>query len=79
MSENLSRSFEVPELTVLLQPEEEHLRIPRHKVKTVGNLLAFLGLRPCTAIVARDGELLTPDRPTLPHDSLLVRKVTSSG
>lgn len=79
MSEQHEHSYEVPELTVLLQPEEQRVVIPRHKVKTVGNLLAYLGLRPCTALVARGRELLTPDRHTRANDELLVRKVTSSG
>ncbi|MEI3479122.1 MAG: hypothetical protein V8Q84_08580 [Bilophila sp.] len=71
--------FEIPSVTVLLQPEEKVIEIPRHKVKTVKLLLKHLGIRECTALVARDRELLTPDRAVLPHDHLLVRKVTSSG
>ncbi len=71
--------FENPEVVVLLQPEEREIRFPRHRVKTVHRLLEELHIRPCTAIVARGKELLTPDRDTLPHDRLLVRKVTSSG
>ena len=69
--------FEIPMVTVHLQPEERILEIPRHK--TVKRLLLYLGIRECTALVARDRELLTPDRAVLPHDRLLVRKVTSSG
>lgn len=75
----MERDFEVPTVTVRLQPEETDIVLDRHKVKNVRNLLETLGIRPCTAIVARDRELLTPDRPTLPNDVLLVRKVTSSG
>ena len=71
--------FEIPNVTVLLQPEEQVLEIPRHKVKNVKQLLKYLGIRECTALVARGRELLTPDRAGLPHDSLLGRKVTSSG
>ena len=71
--------FEIPNVTVLLQPEEQVLEIPRHKVKNVKQLLKYLGIRECTALVARGRELLTPDRAVLPHDNLLVRKVTSSG
>lgn len=70
---------EVPLVTVLLQPEEKTVQLPRHKVKNVQRLLQALEIRPCTALVARGRELLTPDRATLPGDSLLVRKVTSSG
>lgn len=75
----MEHDYEIPEVTVRLQPEETDRVFPRHKVKTVAHLLKALGIRPCTAIVARGSELLTPDRPTLPNDSLLVRKVTSSG
>ncbi len=73
------RTFIIPTLTVLLQPEETTIVIDRHKVKTVGNLLKHLGLRQGTALVARGQTLLTPDQPTLPYDNLLVRKVVSSG
>ncbi len=71
--------FEIPTVTVLLQPEEQTIEIPRHKVKNVKRLLMHLGIRECTALVARGRQLLTPDQPVLPHDNLLVRKVTSSG
>lgn len=66
-------------VTVHLQPEEELVELPRRSVKTVWRLLEALHIRPCTALVARDRELLTPDREVLPGDHLLVRKVTSSG
>lgn len=66
-------------VTVLLQPEEKTVKLPRDKVKNVQRLLAVLGIRPCTALVARGRELLTPDRQILSGDHLLVRKVTSSG
>ena len=74
--------FEIPNVTVLLQPEEQVLEIPRHKVKNVKHVpaeLQYRGHRERTALVARGRELLTPDRAVLPHDNLLVRKVTSSG
>lgn len=71
--------FEIPTVRVLLQPEEQILEIPRHKIKNVKRLLHYLGIRECTALVARGRELLTPDRSVLPNDDLLVRKVTSSG
>lgn len=45
--------FEIPNVTVLLQPEEQVLEIPRHKVKNVKQLLKYLGIRECTALVAR--------------------------
>ena len=66
-----------PTVAVLVQPEETRLVLPRPK--TARQLLAALGLREETALVARDGELLTPDRQIFPGDDLLVRKVASSG
>ncbi len=62
---------------VLLQPEDKRLELPRQK--TARQLLAFLNLREETALVARDGELLTPDRRIFSGDEILVRKVVSSG
>jgi sulfur carrier protein ThiS len=64
-------------ISVFLQPEDKELILPRPK--NAQQLLKVLGLRPCAAIVAREGELLTPDRAIYPDDRLLVRKVTSSG
>ncbi|QCC84319.1 hypothetical protein DDIC_00200 [Desulfovibrio desulfuricans] len=64
-------------VAVLLQPEEKHLSLPRPK--TSRQLLEALGLAEETALVARDGQLLTPDRRIWPEDNLLVRKVASSG
>ena len=77
--EEHGRAFDIPTVTVRLQPEETQVVFPRHKVKKVQRLLAELQIRPGTAIVARGQELLTPDRDVLPGDVLLVRKVTSSG
>lgn len=72
--------FEIPNVTVLLQPEEQVLEIPRHKVKNVKQLLKYLGSASAPGPRWPGGrELLTPDRAVLPHDNLLVRKVTSSG
>ena len=64
-------------VSVLLQPEEKEFIVPRPK--NAQQLLQILGLRSCAALVAREGELLTPDRAVYPGDRLLVRKVTSSG
>ena len=64
-------------VTVLMQPEEKYLSLPRPK--TSRQLLAALGLAEETALVARNGQLLTPDRHIWPNDDLLVRKVASSG
>ena len=65
-----------PTVSVLLQPEEKLLRLPRPK--TARQLLAALDLAEETALVARNGQLLTPDR-RIWDDELLVRTVTSSG
>ena len=62
---------------ILMQPEEKMMEIP--KAKTARAVLNALGLRECTALVIRDGELLTPDRAVAPGESLIVRKVTSRG
>ena len=64
-------------VTVLVQPEEKYLSLPRPK--TSRQLLAALGLAEETALVAREKQLLTPDRRIWPGDQVLVRKVTSSG
>lgn len=66
-------------IEVLLQPGESMFAVPRAKAKNVARLLAALNLRQGTAIVARDGVLLTPDVPLYPGQSVLVRKVMSSG
>jgi len=66
-----------PTVNIFLQPEDKELTLPRPK--TAQQLLKALGLGSCTALVAREGELLTPDRAIYPGDRLLVRKVTSSG
>lgn len=64
-------------VTVLLEPEAKTRILPRPK--TARQLLQALALREETALIARGGELLTPDRRIYANDSLLVRKVTSSG
>ena len=64
-------------VTVLLQPEER--RFSMRRPKTARQLLEALGLMEETALVARAGELLTPDRRIWPGDELLVRVVTSAG
>lgn len=71
--------FIEPTLTVLLQPEEEFVEVPRKKAKNVARLLIHLGIRPYTALVARDGIPLTPDQALYPKQYILVRKVMSSG
>ena len=71
--------YKTPVIHVHIQPEEVDMEIPRHKAKNVGRLLMVLGMRQCTAIVARDGILLTPDVPLYSGQEILVRKVMSSG
>jgi hypothetical protein len=69
--------YEGARVRVLLQPGEKHLSLPRPK--TALQLLAALELEEECALVARRGELLTPDRQIWPDDEILVRQVTSSG
>ena len=66
-------------VTVQLQPGRSEFELPRARAKNVARLLEELGLRQGTAIVARDGILLTPEVPLYPGQTLLVRKVMSSG
>lgn len=66
-----------PEVSVLLQPDNRQLTLPRPK--TVQQLLRKLDIKRGTALVIRDGGLLTEDRAILPGDSITVRIVTSSG
>lgn len=66
-----------PEITVLLQPGDRQITMPRPK--TVQQLLRKLEIKRCTALVIRDGILLTEDRAILPGDSITIRLVTSSG
>ena len=66
-------------VTVQLPPGRSEFELPRARAKNVARLLEELGLRQGTAIVARDGILLTPDVPLYPGQTLLVRKVMSSG
>lgn len=66
-----------PEISVLLEPENKLLTLPRPK--TVQQLLRKLGVRRCAALVIRDGGLLTEDQAVLPGDKITVRVVASSG
>ncbi len=72
-------TFIPPTLTIIMQPEEEQIIIPRSKAKNVARLVEYLGLRPYTALVARDGIPLTPDIPLYPNQTIIVRKVMSAG
>ncbi len=76
-TEQKTRKYPIPMVTILLQPEEKTFEMERPK--TARQLLHALGLREETALVVRDNQLLTPDVRIYGGDSLLVRKVTSSG
>ena len=79
MQKKYEEEYKEPSIQVCLQPEEEHLEIPRKKAKNVARLLIHLGIRPYTALVAREGIPLTPDVPLFPNQNIIVRKVMSSG
>lgn len=91
MDQDMEKSQNVPDMqvvvlqpehkgarvTVQMQPEDRVLSLPRPK--TARQLLQALDIAEECALVARDGELLTPDRQVWPGDTLLVRKVASAG
>ncbi|QJB55080.1 hypothetical protein [Pseudodesulfovibrio sp. zrk46] len=64
-------------VTVHLEPDGEVIELAN--TKSVLAVLNRLKVRSTMVIVARDGELLTPDRKLHMGDTLLVRKVTSAG
>ena len=64
-------------ITLELQPEGRISTIERPK--TVRQLLDRLDLLEETALVIRNGTLLTPDLAIQPNDSIIVREVTSRG
>lgn len=64
-------------ITLLLEPDGRIMEFPRPK--TAAQLLAALGQPLETALVARNGELLTPDRHIWPGDEIFVRIVASKG
>jgi sulfur carrier protein len=70
-------NYTAPRITVLLQPEGREFFLPRPK--TVLQLLRKLDIRPGTALVIREGGLLTQDIRIFPGDHITVRIVTSSG
>ena len=65
------------QITVNLEPQGKSLSMPRPK--TVWQLMNRLGLKPCSALIIRDGGLLTRDREIFPGDVITVRSVVSSG
>ena len=66
-----------PTITLEMQPDGHISTIERPK--TVRQLLDRLGYLEETALVIRDGTLLTPDLAIQPNDSIIVRQVTSRG
>ena len=70
-------NYQGPRLRIILQPENKILLLPR--VKTVSQLLDTLNIAVETALVVRDGQLLTYDRHLYPDEEILVRKVGSRG
>ena len=65
------------QITVHLEPQGKSLSMPRPK--TVWQLMNRLGLKPCSALIIREGGLLTRDREIFPGDVITVRSVVSSG
>lgn len=74
---NFMKDSKRPEITLELVPPGKIINFPRYK--TVRQLLHALDLMEETALVARDGKLLTPDRHIWPNDHILVRVVASRG
>lgn len=72
-----AKDYIPPQITVVLQPEDREFSLPRPK--TVLQLLRRLDIRRGSALIIRDGGLLTEDRQILPGDRITVRLVTSSG
>ena len=64
-------------ITVILEPTGGKKEIARPK--TVSQLLGQLGIRQGTALVIREGELLTPDRRIETGETITVRSVVSRG
>lgn len=77
MSQETERRFPPAVITVILEPTGGTREIPRPK--TVTQLLNRLEIRPGTALVIRNGELLTPDRRIETGDTITIRTVMSRG
>lgn len=78
MTEDTEKFVRAPRtITVRMQPEEREIIMPHQK--TVLRLLQTLGFGLTTALVIRDGQLLTHDRAIAPGDTITLRVVTSSG
>ena len=72
-----SPRFSPREITVCMEPSGKEFTMLR--VKTVLQLHKKLDIKPGTALIIRDGGLLTPDREILPDDHITVRTVVSQG
>lgn len=66
-----------PFVTVRIEPDMKTIKLKRPK--TAAQLLQALNMAPETALVVRNGKLLTHDRRIWPNDELLVRAVISAG
>lgn len=78
MTNEDSNTFRAPaSITLVLEPEGKTMSFPRPK--TVTQLLNKLGVKQGTALVIREGELLTPDRRIETGDTITVRGVVSRG
>lgn len=73
----INPDFQGKRINVTIDPGGENLSMPW--IKTARQLLYALNLGEETALVARDGQLLTPDRHLWPDDHIWVRKVASGG
>lgn len=71
------RRREVPTIELTVEPGGETRVIPR--AKTARQLLEKLQILEETALVIRQGQLLTPDRQIWPNDAILIRLVGSRG
>ena len=73
----MSESGEQPGILIYLEPEGKSVTLPR--ANTVLQLFNKLGRRPGSALVIRDGGLLTPDVRLRPGDVITLRGVGSTG
>ncbi len=73
----MSESEVQPGILVHLEPEGKSVTLPR--ANTVLQLLNKLGRRPGSALIIRDGGLLTPDVQLRPGDVITLRGVGSTG
>ena len=77
MTENNGPPYPPATITLVREPTGGVSTIPRPK--TVTQLLNRLEIRQGTALVIRNGELLTPDRRIETGDTITVRSVMSRG